>query len=118
MTLQHIDRPITIRASRSDSGPGDDFLRLSGKAAVRFLSRYGVLVGFLALWQVGSSVGWVNAAVLPPIDMIIAALWKGLAGGSLLSDIAISLHRAGISFASSGSFAIPLGLFMGQLRPV
>ena len=118
MTLQHIDRPITIRASRSESGLGDDFLRLGGRAAVRFLSRYGVLVAFLALWQVASSVGWVNAAVLPPIDMIIAALWKGLAGGSLLGDIAISLQRAGIAFAAAVAVAIPLGLFIGQVRPV
>lgn len=118
MTLQHIDRPITIRASRGESGLGDDFLRLGGRAAVRFLSRYGVLVGFLALWQVASSVGWVNAAVLPPLDMIIAALWKGLAGGSLLGDIAISLQRAGIAFAAAVAVAIPLGLFMGQVRTV
>ncbi|MGX5848818.1 ABC transporter permease [Mesorhizobium sp. PL10] len=118
MTLQHIDRPITIRASRSESGLGDDFLRLGGKAAVRFLSRYGVLVGFLALWQVASSAGWVNAAVLPPLDMIIAALWKGLFGGSLLGDIAISLQRAGIAFGAAVAVAIPLGLFMGQVRPV
>ncbi|TRC95121.1 ABC transporter permease [Mesorhizobium sp. WSM4303] len=118
MTLQHIDRPITIPASRSESGLGDDFLRLGGRAAVRFLSRYGVLVGFLALWQVASSAGWVNAAVLPPLDMIIAALWKGLAGGSLLGDIAISLQRAGIAFGAAVAVAIPLGLFMGQVRPV
>jgi len=118
MTLQHIDQPITIRASRSESGLGDDFLRLGGRAAVRFLKRYGVLVAFLALWQVASSVGWVNAAVLPPIDMIIAALWKGLAGGSLLGDIAISLQRAGIAFAAAVAVAIPLGLFMGQVRAV
>ena len=118
MTLQHIDQPITIRASRSESGLGDDFLRLGGRAAVRFLSRYGVLVGFLALWQVASSVGWVNAAVLPPVDMIVAALWKGLAGGVLLGDIAISLQRAGIAFAAAVAVAIPLGLFMGQVRPV
>lgn len=118
MTLQHIDRPITIRASRSETELGRDFLRLGGRAAVRFLSRYGVLVGFLALWQVASSVGWVNAAVLPPLDMIITALWKGLAGGSLLGDIAISLQRAGIAFAAAVAVAMPLGLFMGQVRPV
>ncbi|ESZ34034.1 ABC transporter permease [Mesorhizobium sp. L2C066B000] len=118
MTLQHIDRPITIRASRGETELGHDFLRLGGRAAVRFLSRYGVLVGFLALWQVASSVGWVNAAVLPPIDMIVEALWKGLAGGSLLGDIAISLQRAGIAFAAAVAVAIPLGLFMGQVRPV
>ncbi|MER9793862.1 ABC transporter permease [Mesorhizobium sp. M0213] len=118
MTLQHIDRQITVRRSGGETGLGADFLHLGGRIAVRFLSRYGVLVGFLALWQVASSVGWVNAAVLPRIDMIIAALWKGLAGGSLLGDIAISLQRAGIAFAAAVAVAIPLGLFMGQVRPV
>lgn len=118
MTLQHIDRQIAVRRSGGETGFGADFLHLGSRTAVRFLSRYGVLVGFLALWQVASSVGWVNAAVLPPIDMIIAALWKGLAGGSLLGDIAISLQRAGIAFAAAVAVAIPLGLFMGQVRPV
>ncbi|MER8664147.1 ABC transporter permease [Mesorhizobium sp. M1148] len=118
MTLQHIDRQITVRRSGGETGLGTDFLNLGSKAAVRFLKRYGVLAGFLALWQVASSVGWVNAAVLPPIDMIVEALWKGLAGGSLLGDIAISLQRAGIAFAAAVAVAIPLGLFMGQVRPV
>jgi sulfonate transport system permease protein len=118
MTLQHIDAPIAIRAGRGETGLGADFLRLGGQTARRLLSRYGVLAGFLALWQVASSAGWVNAAVLPPLDMIVAALWKGIAGGSLLGDIAISLQRAGIAFAAAVAVAIPLGLFMGQVRPV
>ncbi|MER9525775.1 ABC transporter permease [Mesorhizobium sp. M0292] len=118
MTLQHIDRQITVRRGGGETGLGTDFLNLGSKAAFRFLKRYGVLAGFLALWQVASSVGWVNAAVLPPIDMIVVALWKGLAGGSLLGDIAISLQRAGIAFAAAVAVAIPLGLFMGQVRPV
>jgi sulfonate transport system permease protein len=118
MTLQHIERPIAIGARRSGTGADTDFLRLGGRAVAGFLSRYGVLLGFLALWQVASAVGWVNAAVLPPVDMIVAALWKGLAGGVLLGDIAISLQRAGIAFAAAVAVAIPLGLFMGQVRAV
>ncbi|UVK49784.1 ABC transporter permease (plasmid) [Mesorhizobium sp. AR02] len=118
MTLQHIERPVTIGTHNSGTGISADLLRLGGRATARFLSRYGVLVGFLALWQVASSVGWVNAAVLPPVDMIVAALWKGLAGGVLLGDIAISLQRAGIAFAAAVAVAIPLGLFMGQVRAV
>ncbi|TIX32882.1 MAG: ABC transporter permease, partial [Mesorhizobium sp.] len=60
----------------------------------------------------------VNAAVLPPIDTIVSALWNGLAGGTLLGDIAISLQRAGLAFAAAVAVAIPLGLFMGQVRAV
>jgi sulfonate transport system permease protein len=118
MTLQHIEQPVTIGTHDSGTRLGADFLRSGTRAAVRFLSRYGILIAFLAIWQVSSRAGWVNAAVLPPIDMIVAALWKGLAGGTLLGDIAISLQRAGLAFAAAVAVAIPLGLFMGQVRAV
>ncbi len=118
MTLQHIERPVGIAAHESGKGFGVDLARLIGKTSARILSRYGVLLGFLALWQVAASSGWVNAAVLPPVDTIVAALWKGLAGGSLLGDIAISLQRAGLAFAAAVVVAIPLGLVMGQVRAV
>ncbi|MER8526825.1 ABC transporter permease [Mesorhizobium sp. M0814] len=118
MTLQHIEQAASLGTRDSTTSLGTDFLRLGGRAGIRFLSRYGVLIAFLAIWQVSSSAGWVNAAVLPPIDMIVAALWKGLAGGTLLGDIAISLQRAGLAFAAAVLVAIPLGLFMGQVRAV
>ncbi|MER9895581.1 ABC transporter permease [Mesorhizobium sp. M0119] len=118
MTLQHIEQAASLGTRDSTTSLGTDFLRLGGRAGIRFLSRYGVLIAFLAIWQVSSSAGWVNTAVLPPIDMIVAALWKGLAGGTLLGDIAISLQRAGLAFAAAVLVAIPLGLFMGQVRAV
>ncbi|MER8366471.1 ABC transporter permease [Mesorhizobium sp. M0306] len=118
MTLQHIEQAASLGTRDSTTSLGSDFLRLGGRAGIRFLSRYGVLIAFLAIWQVSSSAGWVNTAVLPPIDMIVAALWKGLAGGTLLGDIAISLQRAGLAFAAAVLVAIPLGLFMGQVRAV
>ncbi|MER9254061.1 ABC transporter permease [Mesorhizobium sp. M0184] len=118
MTLQHIEQAASLGTPDSTTSLGTDLLRLGGQAGIRFLSRYGVLIAFLAIWQVSSSAGWVNAAVLPPIDMIVAALWKGLAGGTLLGDIAISLQRAGLAFAAAVLVAIPLGLFMGQVRTV
>lgn len=118
MTLQHIEQAAGISAHNDTARLGADFLHLAGRSGIRFLSRYGVLIAFLAIWQVSSHAGWVNAAVLPPIDTIVAALWKGLAGGTLLGDIAISLQRAGLAFAAAVIVAIPLGLFMGQVRAV
>lgn len=79
-------------------------------------SRYGALVAFAILWQVAPTLGWVNPAVLPPLDRVVEALWNGLASGPLPSDIAISLQRAGIAFAAAVVLGIPLGLFMGQIR--
>ncbi|TIM40122.1 MAG: ABC transporter permease [Mesorhizobium sp.] len=118
MSLQHIEQRATIDAHGGRTGLGADFPRPANRTVIRFLSRYGILIAFLAIWQVSSSAGWVNAAVLPPVDTIVSALWNGLAGGTLLGDIAISLQRAGLAFAAAVAVAIPLGLFMGQVRAV
>jgi sulfonate transport system permease protein len=87
-------------------------------AARGFFSRYGLLLAFAALWQISASAGWINRAVLPPLDAIALALWNGVAGGRLLGDIAVSLQRAGIAFGGAVVVGIPLGLFMGQIRVV
>ena len=84
----------------------------------RWGSRYGLLIAFAVLWQVSPSLGWSNAAVLPPLDAILKALWNGLTIGPLLRDIAISLQRAGIAFGAAIVIGIPLGLFMGQVRVI
>ncbi|RWO95602.1 MAG: ABC transporter permease [Mesorhizobium sp.] len=118
MSLQHVEQRVTIPAHDGRTSLGADFPRLPNRTVVRFLSRYGILIAFLAIWQVSSRAGWVNAAVLPPVDTIVTALWNGLAGGTLLGDIAISLQRAGLAFAAAVAVAIPLGLFMGQVRAV
>ncbi len=83
-----------------------------------FLSRYALVLGFLAAWQISSAQGWINPAVFPRLDVIVAALWKGIVGGALIDDIAISLQRSGIAFAAAVIIGIPLGLFMGQVAAV
>ncbi|SCX30423.1 MULTISPECIES: ABC transporter permease [Agrobacterium] len=83
-----------------------------------FLSRYGLVLSFLAAWQISSVFGWINPAVFPPLDAIIGALWKGISSGALIDDIGISLQRAGIAFAAAVIIGIPLGLFMGQVAAV
>ena len=122
MSLQQIERPTILG---NEGGPGfrtglggAGLGQQASAIASAFFSRYGVLLAFLALWQVASSAGWINPAVFPPLDTIVAALWNGIAGGALLDDIAISLQRSGTAFIAAVLFAIPLGLFMGQIRAV
>jgi sulfonate transport system permease protein len=117
MSLQHVER-IAIRPGSGGPGFNSDVARQASRLSANFLSRYGVLIGFLALWQLASSAGWANPAVFPPLDAIFAALWKGIVGGALLGDIAISLQRSGTAFLAAVLFAIPLGIFMGQIRAV
>lgn len=112
MSLQSLDTPAIPHPS------GITLLRRGGALGRALLSRYGVLLGFLILWQVASTRGWVNPAVFPPLDAIVAALWKGISGGALLDDIAISIQRSGIAFVAAVALGIPLGLFMGQIAAV
>jgi sulfonate transport system permease protein len=118
MSLQHVERSVAFGPGSGGPGFSSDVVRQAGRLSANFLSRYGVLLGFLALWQLASSAGWINPAVFPPLDAILAALWKGVVGGALLGDIAISLQRSGTAFIAAVLFAIPLGIFMGQIRAV
>jgi ABC-type nitrate/sulfonate/bicarbonate transport system, permease component len=88
------------------------------KRSLTFFGRYGLLLLFFAGWQVASRVGWLNPAVIPPLDNVLLALWNGVHNGALLGDISISLQRAGLAFFSAVIIGIPLGLFMGQIRPI
>lgn len=118
MSLQHIEQPSLLGAGVADTSYGSELVQRAIRGTAAFMARYGVLAGFLLLWQVSSHNGWVNPAVIPPPDAIVAALWKGIVGGTLVDDIAISLQRSGIAFVAAVLVAIPLGLFMGQVRSV
>ncbi|MCT4373145.1 ABC transporter permease [Yangia mangrovi] len=82
------------------------------------LADYGLVLGFFAGWQIASMAGWLNPAVFPAPDRVVAALWNGLSSGALVDDIVISLQRAGIAFLAAVALGIPLGLLMGQMRPL
>lgn len=112
MTLETLESPSISTPPARVLG-----VRLAQAGRAGF-ARYGLLAGFLILWQVGSTVGWLNATVFPPLDLIFTALWNGLATGALIDDIAISLQRSGLAFAAAVGLGIPLGLFMGQIRAV
>ena len=118
MSLEHIDARLSYAPIGALGGTARRLLDGAIQVGSRILSRYGLVIGFLALWQVSADVGWLNPAVFPPLDAIISALWKGVAGGSLLDDIAISLQRSGLAYLLAVLVAIPLGLFMGQVRAV
>lgn len=113
MTLETLETPIVAdrRAPRLTAARSAEIARAG-------LRRYGLLGGFLVLWEVGSGQGWLNPTVFPPMHLIVAALWDGLASGALIDDIGISLQRSGLAFAAAVGLGIPLGLFMGQIRAV
>jgi sulfonate transport system permease protein len=86
-----------------------------GKLMREITLRYGAVAVLLAFWQFGGRLGWLNPAVIPPLDLVLSSLWSGLAHGELSGDLATSLQRSGAAFAASVVVAIPLGLIMGQV---
>lgn len=118
MSLQSTSEPFTVGVSTSGIVANAEPLQRALQVSATFLSRYGVLFAVLALWQVSSHLGWVSRAVFPPLDTVAVALWDGLVGGSLFDDIAISLQRSGTAYAAAVLVAVPLGILMGQIRPI
>lgn len=85
---------------------------------LRLLRRYGLLLGVLLFWEISAVQGWINNTIFPAPSVILAALYEGLVHGNLLQDVTISLQRSGLAYLSAVLFGIPLGLAMGQIRPV
>ena len=115
MTIQNIDH-FTRVPSGTVRSPA--IIGQAGRALQSGWSRYGLLIAFLALWQVSSMAGWVNPSIFPPLHVIASALFNAIASGALVDDIAISLQRSGLAFAAAVVVGIPLGLIMGQIRAV
>jgi sulfonate transport system permease protein len=118
MSLIDTEQTHAYRRTRFDIALVVGLAEKAAAGLVQIGARYSVLVGFLVFWQVASKAGWLNPAVFPPLDTIVAVLWNGLVSGSLLDDVAISLKRAGIAFSAAVAIGVPLGLFMGQVKAV
>jgi sulfonate transport system permease protein len=82
----------------------------------RLLWGYGAILAFLLLWELTADFKLVDPSVIPPFSKIVAALIQGFVDGRLLSDLEISMARAGAAFGIAVVLAIPLGLFMGSFR--
>lgn len=95
----------------------------------------GVLVPLAALgfWQLLSTMGWVNATILPSPMQVLAKWWaylrpleaydpalgsqlKWAFSGELVQDALGSLYRVLLGFLIGGGLALPLGLVMGYSR--
>jgi sulfonate transport system permease protein len=73
----------------------------------------GPIVLFI-LWDLAVRTGMIKAILLPsPIDTIYA-LVKGLAGGPLLSDFAVTVWRTLQAFLIAAAVGVPLGVLLGS----
>lgn len=69
---------------------------------------------FLALWQVVSTAGLVNARLFPPPTVVALALWHSAVSGSLFIDLGMSLSRVVIGYLAGAAAGIAVGLLTGR----
>lgn len=70
----------------------------------------------LALWQLGSSLGWINHRVLPAPLAVLTSGWGLLASGELFRHLASSFGRAASGFVIGGGLGLIFGLIAGLSR--
>jgi NitT/TauT family transport system permease protein len=75
-----------------------------------------IWVIFFGAWQLASSLGWVNALLVPgPLD-VIEALRELIFERGFVSDILDSIWRVVVSFFLATAVAVPLGILMGSFH--
>ncbi|MCI1003717.1 ABC transporter permease [Herbaspirillum sp. C7C8] len=81
------------------------------------LGRLLPLVGPVALfvvWDLVVRAGWIKAILLPPPEATLMAMFKGLAGGSLLLDFTVTVIRTLEAFAIAAVLGLPMGVLLGS----
>ncbi|WP_234195129.1 aliphatic sulfonate ABC transporter permease SsuC [Pseudacidovorax sp. NFM-22] len=113
MTQQAQALPAPAALSRSaETGGLRSFLVGLGQR----LLPWAVPVLLVALWQAGSSLGWLSSRVLPaPVDVLRAA-WQLTVSGELWTHVKVSAGRALAGLAVGGGLGLALGLLTGSVR--
>ena len=84
----------------------------------KFKNRYSLkvtsLILFLCVWQIASI--WIEVDLLPSPIRVASSIHEHLFAGDLLSSVAITLARVGVSFFIAMAFGIAVGVLMGRNR--
>ena len=72
------------------------------------------LILFLCVWQIASI--WIDVDLLPSPTRVASSIHEHLFAGDLLSSVAITLARVGVSFFIAMAFGIAVGVLMGRNR--
>src|SRR3954463_16186592 len=77
------------------------------------LAAVASIVGIIGVWQLASTVGWLNPLCLPSPWTIGQTLWELLVRGDLLRHTGVSLYRVGSGWVLGVAVGICVGLAMG-----
>src|SRR3954453_11195937 len=77
--------------------------------AIRFISRTGAILAFIALWEAAPRLGFVERAFFPPFSEVLRTAWLLTKNGQLEAHIFASLSRSLTGFGVAILYAVPLG---------
>ncbi|MBD9415608.1 ABC transporter permease subunit [Pseudomonas sp. PDM16] len=97
--------------------PAAEFRRVPSGRGWQRLQAWYLPLALLGLWQLTCSAGWVDANILASPAQVAQATWQGLADGTLLNGLLLSLRRALGGLLLGGSLGLFLGLLLGLWRP-
>ncbi|WP_327152113.1 ABC transporter permease [Nocardia sp. NBC_01329] len=112
----------------SESSTDRVLVRLPGRAEINSAGairrRRGIdatlAIGFpvllLALWQLSSTVGWIDSRLYPAPTDIIRDGWELIKDGTLWPDIKITTMRVFYGFVIGAFVGVVVGLVMGSIR--
>jgi ABC-type nitrate/sulfonate/bicarbonate transport system permease component len=102
--------PETLTAGRI-AATGEGHLRAFARNAVPFL-----VLG--ALWEIAAHLGLFPEKLFPPIEAIVAALYRLTISGILPVHVVETLLRLGAGFALAAIVGVTVGILMGRSRLV
>lgn len=70
----------------------------------------------LLLWYVASGAGWLSPAKMPGPEAVVVSATEMIANGTLASDVAVSLQRAGLGLAVGVVAGFALAVLAGLTR--
>lgn len=121
--LSETDRKISgqgpaliVRRARYDQARVAERAR-RGRVTRRILG-LAVPLGFLLLWQIASSRGWIDNRVYPSPIEVVEAWWLLWSERSLSNDIYASFRVITIGFAIGSAVGIAVGIVTGLVRVV
>jgi NitT/TauT family transport system permease protein len=72
----------------------------------------------LAVWELFTRMGWINAIFLPPPSVTFATLWNMALNKNLAMHAGVSVLRVSAAFLLAVVMAVPIGIAMSSFRGV
>jgi NitT/TauT family transport system permease protein len=78
------------------------------------IARLIVVATFLVVWQASVATGLVDAFWISSPVLVVDEIWRQLASGDLIDDVAITVFEALIAFVVSSALGIVAGLLLAR----